>query len=86
MNSLKGFIYIFCRDCKYPQELIFRIKEGPVKISSIHLLSHEYKITSRIEFYTGVPKNGESAEKIEDCNFLILGYDNIINNIYIIIL
>ena len=47
------------RFSKFPQELILRL-DHPARIHQIQLLSHEYKIATKIELYTGLLPPGET--------------------------
>ncbi|MEW5298759.1 MAG: hypothetical protein WDW36_001843 [Sanguina aurantia] len=46
------------RFCKYPQEILLRL-EQPSKIQQIQILSHEYKIATKVEVFVGGPNPGE---------------------------
>lgn len=48
------------RFSKFPQELILRL-DHPARIHQIQLLSHEYKIATKIELYTGLLPPGETS-------------------------
>ncbi|RYG54430.1 hypothetical protein EON66_07140 [archaeon] len=43
-----------CRFCDYPQELGLQFLDGHVNISQLQLLSHQHKISTRIELFVGV--------------------------------
>ena len=58
----------------YPQELILKIKHGPAKLHSLHILSHEYKITTRVDVYLGISKLPTYALSPSECLFSLLGY------------
>jgi hypothetical protein len=59
---------------QYPVELIFRIVEGPSHIFKLHILSHEYKICSKIELHLGIPRNGVYGKTFDECEFIVLGF------------
>ena len=47
------------RFSKFPQELVLRL-DHPARIHQIQILSHEYKIATKVELYTGLlPPGGE---------------------------
>ena len=48
------------RFSKFPQELVLRL-DHPARIHQIQLLSHEYKIATKIELYTGLLPPGETS-------------------------
>eukprot|EP00195_Chlamydomonas_chlamydogama_P012277 CAMPEP_0202901254 /NCGR_PEP_ID=MMETSP1392-20130828/14151_1 /ASSEMBLY_ACC=CAM_ASM_000868 /TAXON_ID=225041 /ORGANISM="Chlamydomonas chlamydogama, Strain SAG 11-48b" /LENGTH=824 /DNA_ID=CAMNT_0049587793 /DNA_START=202 /DNA_END=2677 /DNA_ORIENTATION=+ len=58
------------RFCTYPQELVLRL-EFPSKVQQIQILSHEYKIASKVEVFVATPNPGEDANKAA---FKRLGY------------
>jgi centrosomal protein CEP104 len=58
----------------FPVDIVFQIIEGPCHLRSLHILSHEYKIASRIELHLGIPKNGVFANTVDECDFIVLGY------------
>eukprot|EP00899_Mesostigma_viride_P016474 jgi/Mesvir1/24828/Mv22068-RA.1 len=45
------------RFCRFPVEILIKL-DAPSHIRQIQLLSHEYKIASRIEMYVGLPPPG----------------------------
>ncbi|KAJ9516820.1 hypothetical protein QJQ45_027229 [Haematococcus lacustris] len=58
------------RFCKYPQEVVLKL-ETPCKIQQIQILSHEYKIATKVEVYVALPQPGEDMSKTP---FTRLGY------------
>lgn len=47
------------RFCQYPQELVLRL-DMPARISQIQILSHEFKISQKLEIYVGTLPPGET--------------------------
>ena len=45
------------RFCPYPQELVFELEYGAAKLNQIQILSHQSKISTKIEIFIG---NGNS--------------------------
>ncbi|CAO3646454.1 unnamed protein product [Cunninghamella blakesleeana] len=72
----------------YPQDLIIHLLCGPARISKIQLLSHHYKIATKVDIYIGLLKEGtedlsiESEEDEDDTliEFTRLGYICFDNN------
>jgi len=62
------------RFCPYPQELGFELIGGKVQISQIQLLSHQSKISSKIEIFVGQGNSYRTA------NFRRLGYLSLDSN------
>ncbi|GFR45564.1 hypothetical protein Agub_g6958 [Astrephomene gubernaculifera] len=60
------------RFCKFPQEIVLRL-EQTCKVQQIQILSHEYKIATRVEVFVGAPENVLDAEP-NSCVFKRLGY------------
>mmetsp|Transcript_16128 Transcript_16128/g.44039 ORF Transcript_16128/g.44039 Transcript_16128/m.44039 type:complete len:886 (+) Transcript_16128:261-2918(+) len=58
------------RFCKYPQEILLRL-EQPCKIQQIQILSHEYKIATKIEVFVASPSPLEDHSQVA---FKRLGY------------
>jgi centrosomal protein CEP104 len=63
--------------CNYPQELILQFS-CPVRIRQLQFLSHQSKISSKIELYISSPN--ESSLPLEQLNFKRLGYLSLDNN------
>ncbi|CEL99170.1 unnamed protein product [Vitrella brassicaformis CCMP3155] len=61
------------RFCDYPQELGLKF-EGPVQIRQIQFLSHQSKITSKLELYTALPKQDGRNHSYDSVRFHRLGY------------
>ncbi|DBB10866.1 TPA: hypothetical protein ACH3X3_007335 [Trebouxia sp. C0006] len=59
------------RFCSYPQEVVLRLEE-PAKLEQIQILSHEYKIPTKIEIHVGCLPPGTSDP--EQCVMKRLGY------------
>ncbi|ORY36822.1 hypothetical protein BCR33DRAFT_789990 [Rhizoclosmatium globosum] len=49
------------RFCIYPQYIILRFSVGECKVLKIQILSHHYKIASKLEFFVGTKRNISSA-------------------------
>jgi centrosomal protein CEP104 len=64
----------FRRFCDYPQEIGIQFLDGAVAISQIQLLSHQAKIATRIELFTG------SGADYFHAAFSRLGYLSLDNN------
>lgn len=62
------------RFCQYPQELGFELDDGPAKLNQIQILSHQSKISTKIEIFIGNGKSYESA------TFKRLGYLSLDSN------
>ncbi|EFJ48806.1 hypothetical protein VOLCADRAFT_104552 [Volvox carteri f. nagariensis] len=60
------------RFCKYPQEIVLRL-EQTCKVQQIQILSHEYKIATRVEVFVGAPPNVLDTDP-NNCVFKRLGY------------
>ncbi|CAG8768872.1 13789_t:CDS:2, partial [Racocetra fulgida] len=41
------------RRCTYPQEIILRVTDGTARVRKLQILSHHYKIASKLEIYIG---------------------------------
>ena len=62
--------------CKYPQEIILQLN-NPSKLIQINITLHEYKIPSKIDFYSYYPTPKKSEEEKFDFNnipFIKIGY------------
>ncbi|KAI9313238.1 hypothetical protein BX666DRAFT_1981026 [Dichotomocladium elegans] len=87
-NKVKGWQTPKCPN--YPQDLIIRLLCGPARISKVQILSHHYKIATKIDVYIGILKDslGELDDPIapneDDEDMLIeftrLGYVCLDNN------
>lgn len=55
----------------FPQEIVIAMEE-PVHIQQIQILSHEYKIATKVEVHVGTPSAGDPEAR--RCNFRRLGY------------
>ncbi|KAF8980263.1 hypothetical protein BGZ46_004447 [Entomortierella lignicola] len=55
------------RFCEYPQDLVLRFSSGHSRIRKIQILSHQYKIANRLDFWIGSRKGMQSiiTETIE---------------------
>ena len=58
--------------CKYPQELLLKL-DKPSRVTQIQILSHEHKIPTKVEIFTGMPQEGLPPEP-ENCNLKKLGH------------
>ncbi|KAG2212314.1 hypothetical protein INT47_001674 [Mucor saturninus] len=63
---------------EYPQDLILRFKSGLCRISKVQILSHHYKIASRIDLYIGITKEQEHDSM--SVQFTRLGFVGLANN------
>ncbi|CDH51167.1 flagellar associated protein [Lichtheimia corymbifera JMRC:FSU:9682] len=54
-NKVKGWQTPKCPN--YPQDLIIRLLCGPARISKVQILSHHYKIATKIDVYIGILKD-----------------------------
>ena len=55
--ALFTFFYLKKRCPEYPQDLIIRLLCGPARISKVQVLSHHYKIATKIDVYIGILKD-----------------------------
>ena len=62
------------RFCTYPQELGFELLDGETQISQLQLLSHQSKISSKVEIFIGAGSSYKTA------NFTRLGYLSLDSN------
>ncbi len=62
------------RFCAFPQEIGFQLLDGESKITQIQLLSHQNKISSKVEIFIGKGPNYETA------TFKRLGYMSLDSN------
>ena len=58
--------------CKYPQELVLKLG-GPSRVTQIQILAHEYKIPTKVEIFTGMPRPG-APPLPENCSMKKLGH------------
>lgn len=63
-----------CSFCEFPQELGLQFTDGLVNVSQVQLLSHQSKISTRIELFAGVGSDYFS------CAFTRLGYLSLDSN------
>lgn len=63
-----------CRFCEYPQEIGIQFLEGVCLVSQMQFLSHQSKIATRIEIFTGV------GNDYFRCPFTRLGYLSLDSN------
>ncbi|KAI9304158.1 hypothetical protein BJ944DRAFT_240818 [Cunninghamella echinulata] len=49
----------------YPQDLIIHLLCGPARIAKIQLLSHHYKIATKVDIYIGLLKEGTEELSIQ---------------------
>lgn len=61
----------FFRCPNYPQDLIIHLLCGPARIAKVQVLSHHYKIATKIDVYIGILKDphdviDDSARQITD--------------------
>ena len=62
------------RFCEYPQEVGIQFIDGVVQLTQVQLLSHQSKISTRIELYMGV------GPEYMKCTFTRLGYLSLDSN------
>ena len=65
------------RFCEWPQELGVWFPDGAVAISQVQLLSHQSKISTRVELFVGA---GAAAADYESARFTRLGYLSLDSN------
>ncbi|KAG2223406.1 hypothetical protein INT45_001712 [Circinella minor] len=63
-NKVKGWQTPKCPT--YPQDLIIRLLCGPARISKVQVLSHHYKIATKIDVYIGILKDPSSIQNALD--------------------
>lgn len=66
------------RYCDFPQEIGIQF-ETPVHLRQVQFLSHQSKISSKIELFTAMPREGQTG-KYEGAEFKRLGYLLLDNN------
>lgn len=66
------------RFCEYPQELGFQFA-APVHLMQLQVLSHQFKIASKLELFVGASPDGERPS-YQKCRFKRLGYLSLDNN------
>ncbi|CAG8493198.1 1743_t:CDS:10 [Dentiscutata erythropus] len=74
--------------CTYPQEIILRVTCGPARVRRLQILSHHYKIASRLEIYIGsiqrrkevIPTNASGSNTDEKRTFSWEKLPKIIDN------
>eukprot|EP00347_Sterkiella_histriomuscorum_P005376 403356849 len=67
--------------CSYPQEIIVQIMT-PMRVKQVQMLSHQYKISSRVELYyylppkslQGAPSIGQIKDGLSSDQYLRIGY------------
>ncbi|KAI9244556.1 hypothetical protein BDA99DRAFT_577124 [Phascolomyces articulosus] len=59
-NKVKGWQTPKCPT--YPQDLIIRLLCGPARISKVQVLSHHYKIATKVDVYIGILKDPSSIQ------------------------
>ncbi|KAG0234151.1 hypothetical protein BGW42_006892 [Actinomortierella wolfii] len=60
METMAGKGWHTPRFCKYPQDLVLRFTCGRSRIKTIQILSHQYKIASKLDFWVGSRKGTET--------------------------
>ena len=70
--STKGWQSV--RFCEYPQILAFELESGQAKLSQIQILSHQSKISKKVEIFVGNGKSYATA------TFKRLGYLSLDSN------
>ena len=71
------------RFCEFPQELIVAF-DRICDISQIQILSHQSKISSKIEIYMGLGRGGTITADYKDADFKRLGYESWLFNLYLL--
>ncbi|KAF9970842.1 hypothetical protein BGZ73_006386 [Actinomortierella ambigua] len=59
METMTGKGWHTPRFCRYPQDLVLRFSCGRCRIKTIQILSHQYKIASKLDFWIGASKGTE---------------------------
>ena len=54
---------LYCRFCLYPQELILHLSEAS-RIKKLQILSHQFMIGSKVEFFVGMNESPESFKRL----------------------
>ncbi|GES89686.1 centrosomal protein of 104 kDa-like isoform X2 [Rhizophagus clarus] len=54
------------RSCKYPQEIILQVSCGVARIRKLQILSHHYKIATKLEIYVGSVQQRKEMMGMED--------------------
>ena len=69
------------RWCEFPQEVVVRF-QGKVVLQQVQVLSHQFKIPSRVELYIGSPPPGTPppASGCAGVNFSRLGHFSLDSN------
>ncbi|XP_078696734.1 centrosomal protein of 104 kDa-like isoform X3 [Branchiostoma floridae x Branchiostoma belcheri] len=70
--------WVTSRFCLYPQELVLKLNER-VRIRKLQLLSHQYLIATKVEFFVG-EGNRDSLGALHGNNFSRLGYVSLSDN------
>ncbi|XP_078616854.1 centrosomal protein of 104 kDa-like isoform X12 [Branchiostoma floridae x Branchiostoma japonicum] len=70
--------WVSSRFCLYPQELVLKLNER-VRIRKLQLLSHQYLIATKVEFFVG-EGNRDSLGALHGNNFSRLGYVSLSDN------
>ena len=50
-----------CRCPEYPQDLIIHLLTGPAYINKVQVLSHHFKIATKIDVYVGILKDPQDV-------------------------
>ena len=66
------------RFCDFPQEIGFQFA-GPVHLVQLQVLSHQYKIASKLELFVGTCPDGDKIS-YQKCKWKRLGYLSLDNN------
>lgn len=67
------------RFCDYPQEIILQMSV-PARIKQLQLLSHQFKVSSKVELYTYCPETPGSMPSLDSIKFKRLGYMSLDSN------
>ena len=60
---IKLVIIFFHRFCLYPQELIIHLSV-PSRIKKLQILSHQFMIGSKVEFFVGMNEAPDSFKRL----------------------
>eukprot|EP00359_Climacostomum_virens_P001925 CAMPEP_0204900574 /NCGR_PEP_ID=MMETSP1397-20131031/2553_1 /ASSEMBLY_ACC=CAM_ASM_000891 /TAXON_ID=49980 /ORGANISM="Climacostomum Climacostomum virens, Strain Stock W-24" /LENGTH=780 /DNA_ID=CAMNT_0052068743 /DNA_START=85 /DNA_END=2424 /DNA_ORIENTATION=+ len=67
------------RFCDYPQEIILQMSV-PARVKQLQFLSHQFKVSSKIELYTYYPETPGSVPPLDSIKFKRLGYLSLDSN------
>jgi centrosomal protein CEP104 len=67
------------RFCDYPQEIILQMSV-PARIKQLQFLSHQFKVSSKIELYSYCPESPGTVPALDSIKFKRLGYLSLDSN------